>query len=117
MALGSFLNARIAGVAVFLGALGILVGGLGGVFVLTWSALAVVVLCLAVIGVCIALGWRWAVWAGRVLLWPVIVVAAFMMVPDREEAVRAGDPGLQWQYAGVAAYLLLCVVLISRVRR
>src|SRR5262245_61568964 len=79
-------RARVAGIAVCLGAVGLLVGGATGIFAVTWSVLGATAASLLAIGVCIALEKRWAVLIGRVALWPAVIVAAFMMVPDREEA-------------------------------
>ena len=108
--------ARIAGIAVCLGAIGLLIGGVTEVFAVTRSVLITAAACLLAIGFCIALERRWAVVVGRVALWLLVVAAALMFIPDREEAVRTGDPGLQWQFAVLAGYLLLCIALVGRVR-
>ena len=100
-----------------LASLGLLIGQTAGIFGMQWRVLGSAAACLLAIGICIALEKKWAVLVGRVALWPAVIIAAFMVVPDREDAVRTGDPGLQWQFAVLAGYLLLCIVLVARVRK
>jgi hypothetical protein len=102
---------------VCLASLGLLIGQTAGIFGMQWRVLGSAAACLLVIGICIALEKNWAVLVGRVALWPLAIIAAFMVVPDREDAIRAGDPGLQWQFAVLAGYLLVCIVLIARVQK
>lgn len=110
-------DARIAGAAIAIGGLGVLLGSISGLLVMTTSAAIAVAVTLFILGVGVALAQRWSIVASRVALWVVLIGSAFMMIPDREDAVRFGDPGLQWQFAAVAVYMLVCIVLVGRAAR
>lgn len=110
-------DARIAGAAIAIGGLGVFVGGISGLLAMTTLAVIAVAVSLLILGVGVALAQRWSIVASRVVLWIVLIGSAFMMIPDREEAVRFGDPGLQWQFAAVALYMLVCIVLVGRAAR
>jgi hypothetical protein len=110
-------DARIAGAAIAIGGLGVLVGGISGLLAMTMPAVIGVAVSLLILGVGVALAQRWSIVASRVVLWVVLIGSAFMTIPDREDAVRFGDPGLQWQFAAVAAYMLVCIVLVGRAAR
>ena len=71
---------------------------------------------LLVLGGLIVLKERWALMPARVLLWLLLAMSAMMIIPDLDDAVRFGDPGLQWRFAIFAGYLLVCIVLVGRVR-
>jgi hypothetical protein len=108
--------ARIAGVAVSLSAIILLAGSMFGVFPLTDVVLIIFVPCLLILGCLIAMKQRWAMMPARVALWVLLVISALMIVPDPEEAIHVGDPGLQWRFAVFGGYLLVCIVLVGRVR-
>ena len=84
---------------------------------LTDTVLIIFVPCLLALGCLITLRRRWAMMPARVALWVLLIISALMIVPDPEEALRVGDLGLHWRFAIFAGYLLICIVLVGRVRR
>lgn len=107
-------DARIAGAATIIGGLGVLGGGISDLLAINPFVLIAVAVSLLLLGVSVALAWRWSLVVSRVVLWVVLIVSALMIVPDREDAVLVGDPGPQWQFAAVALYMLVCIVLVGR---
>jgi hypothetical protein len=107
---------RIAGIAVCLGALLLLVGSITDVFSVTRNALGGAILFQVLTGVGLILEQTWVATIARVGLWLIGIVAALMVVPDRDEVPWIGySPGPRWQFAALALYLLLCIVLVGRV--
>ena len=109
-------TARIAGIAVCLSAIALLAGSQSDVLPFSNGVLTVFVPSLLVLGGLIVLKERWALMPARVLLWLLLAMSAMMIIPDLDDAVRFGDPGLQWRFAIFAGYLLVCIVLVGRVR-
>ena len=68
---------------------------------------------LAITAMGLALGWRWARLAGRVVAWLNVLLFAVLLVPDREDAVLNGTSGLHTICGVLAAYFLLCAICLG----
>jgi hypothetical protein len=90
---------------------------MSGLLAVTLGAVRAVTVSLVILGVGVALDQRWSIVASRVVLWVVLLGSAVMVIPDRQDAADFGDPGLQWRFAAVAFYMLLCIALLGRVAR
>lgn len=64
--------------------------------------------------VALALGWRGGKFVALLVLWAMVILLAFLVVPDPEEAVRTNRSGLNWWSGLIAAYLLFCIWRIPR---
>ena len=107
---------RIAGVATCLSAGFLLAGHEFEVLPLSNAVLIAFVPFLSILGCLITLRKYWALMPARVVLWALLFISAMMIVPDWDDALRFGDPGLKWRFGFFAGYLLICIVLIGRVR-
>jgi membrane-bound ClpP family serine protease len=104
---------RVGIVLLVLGALCIIVSTLTGMCRVQPSIAygSAAVLALTALG--IGIGWMWARQLGRVIAWLNVFVFAMLIVPDREDAVLTDFQGLHVACGVIAAYFVLCAVILG----
>lgn len=109
--------ARVAAVALLVGAAVVVLGRAGGILPYTLGFTVGATIAMALAGLAVLARNARALLAARLLLWGVVALTAFMSVPGREESLRDDHAHLNWWFIGLGSYVLVCIVLIAVARQ